>query len=426
MTLTQQIGRNAGPRDPGERDLADRILISFDGLPRPVLLLESGDVYNCFSSVFHDWPFRLTEAGGDSPILTVRRTPACYLIEAAWLDAPLRRKDHIDALCGFIAELIRAFAENGPDLLCLHGAAAEFAGRLVIFPNRYRAGKSVLSACLAAAGVRLFADDVLPIGGPEDRGLAPGIAPGIAPRLRLPWPDDLSPAAKAFLETHQGPRGRNYLYLDLERARLAPHGAAAPIGGFVLLEREADAEPELLPVAESEMLRQVIWQNFARETPAPDILERLHRLVAGARCFRLRYGRAEQAVALLREAFAEWPAPGSDEPRSMESPLAPNGIGGRTPTWTGETPDGCYLRKPGITETTVDGERFLADAEGAAIHHLNPVASAVWHLLAEPMTRDQLVELLHSAFPEVARDQIARDVGVLIRDLPAKQLLLSV
>jgi len=402
--------------------LAERNLISFDGLPRPVLLLECSDVYDCFSSVFRDWPFRLAETGGDSPILTVRRTPDCYLIEADWLEAPLRRKDHVDALCGFIAELVRAYAENGPDLLCLHGAAAEFAGRLVIFPNRYRAGKSVLSACLAAAGVRLFADDVLPIGGPEDLG----IAPGIAPRLRLPWPDDLSPTAKAFLEAHEGPRGQNYLYLDLERERLAPHGAAAPVGGFVLLEREAGVEPELLPVAESEVLRQVIWQNFAREAPAPAILERLHRLVAAARCFRLRYGRAEEAVALLQAAFAEWPAPGADEPRSMQEPLATSGIGDRTPSWTGEAPDGCFLRKPGITETTVDGERFLADAEGAAIHHLNPVASAVWHLLAEPMTSDQLVELLHSAFPEVARDQIAQDLGVLIRDLSAKQLLLSV
>jgi hypothetical protein len=402
--------------------LADRILISFDGLPRPVLLLECSDVYNCFSSVFREWPFRLAETGGDSPILTVRRTPACHLIEAEWLEAPLRRKDHVDALCGFIAELIRAYAENGPGLLCLHGAAAEFAGRLVIFPNRYRAGKSVLSACLAAAGVRLFADDVLPIGGPEDRGLAPGIQP----RLRLPWPDDLSPATEAFLQEHEGPRGQNYLYLDLERERLAAHGTDAPVGGFVLLEREAGAEPELLPVAESEMLRQVIWQNFAREAPAPDILERLHRLVAAARCFRLRYGRAEQAVPLLRAAFAEWPAPGADEPRSMQKPFAPGGTQGRTPTWTAEAPNGCYLRKPGITETTVDGERFLADAQGAAIHHLNPVASAVWHLLAEPMTSDQLVDLLHGAFPEVARDQIAQDVGVLIRDLSAKRLLLSV
>ncbi len=73
----------------------------------------------------------------------------------------------------------------------------------------------------------------------------------------------------------------------------------------------------------------------------------------------------------------------------------------------------------------MEGERFLADPQGAAIHHLNPVASAVWHLLAEPMTEARIVDLIHSAFPEVARAQIAGDITTLIRDLRAKQVLIK-
>ena len=53
------------------------------------------------------------------------------------------------------------------------------------------------------------------------------------------------------------------------------------------------------------------------------------------------------------------------------------------------------------------------------------VASAVWHLLAEPMTRDQIVDVIHSAFPEVAPEQIAGDITTLIGDLGAKGVLIT-
>ena len=70
--------------------------------------------------------------------------------------------DRVDAACSFIVDLIRAYIAAAPSLLCLHGAAAEFAGRLVVFPTPYRSGKSTLTAYLAAAGVRVYADDILP------------------------------------------------------------------------------------------------------------------------------------------------------------------------------------------------------------------------------------------------------------------------
>lgn len=395
-------------------------MIRFEGLPRPIVLIDCAAVLACFPKVFRGWRYCEIQPEAVDPILSLRRDDKGYLVEAAWLDQPLRRPDHIDGLCGFIAELIRAFVDSNPPLLCLHGAAVEFAGKLVVFPNRYRAGKSVLSACLATSGLRLFTDDVLPIGGPQDHG----IAPGIAPRLRLPLPDDLSPDMRRRLDERRGPSGKRYCYLDLPDRELAPHGTSAPIGGFVLLERDADAVPELLPVGESELLRQVIWQNFGRIELAPRILERLHGMVAGSRSFRLRYARAEQALDLLHEAFSTWPA----ETERSES-IRPDGPNGTVPTSASKKPGapaGSYLRSPEITETVVEGERFLADAQGAAIHHLNPVASAVWNLLAEPMTKGQVIDLLHAAFPDVDRDVITRDVTSLIRDLSAKRLLNSV
>lgn len=396
--------------------MADRVLVKFDGLSKPIVLIESSDIYACFPKVFHEWRFRETAAAESDPVLTISRDTKGYRIEADWLHPPLVRVDQVDALCGFIAELIRAFINDNTRLLCLHGAAAEFGGRLVIFPNRYRAGKSVLSACLAAAGVRLFADDVLPIVEQNDHGMAPGIAP----RLRVPLPGNLSARTRDFLDHRTVARGERYFYLGLTSAELAPHGTTAPIGAFVLLERTQDANPELLPVGESEILKQVIWQNFAREVEAPEIVQRLRGIIGRAGCYRLRYSSADDAAAFLKANFTTWAAstPTAPEHGRKASPSTGPARAVHGPS------AGCYQRSPLVTETLVDGESFLADAEGAAIHHLNPVGSAIWQALAKPLTVGQIVDLLHTAFPEADLNRIEQDVGALLDDLKARQLVL--
>ena len=204
--------------------MTDQRLFKFHGLAPPVAFIDCDDLIARLPALYRGWRIEPVASGTEDPILTLHRQDDHYNLEAAWLEQPLRRRDPIDSLCGFIAEFIRAYVNNDPRLLCLHGAAAAFAGRLIVFPNRYRAGKSVLSACLAAAGLRLFADDVLPIGGSQDHG----IAPGFAPRLRLPLPDDLGEGPRSFIEAHAGPSGQRYLYLDLEDQALAAHRCSAP------------------------------------------------------------------------------------------------------------------------------------------------------------------------------------------------------
>jgi hypothetical protein len=396
--------------------MPDRLTLEFDGLTRQIALADCREIYASFATVFRGWQIREAGAAEQPPVLSLGNTQEGYRLEGDWLAKPIVRRDRVDALCGFIAEFIRAYVNDDQRLLCLHGAAAEFAGRLVVFPNRYRAGKSVLSACLAAAGVRLFADDVLPIGGSDDLGMAPGIVP----RLRLPLPDNLAPSTRDFIETREGPRGKKYLYLDLTEAELASYGTRAPIGGFVLLERETGAVPEFEPVDPGEMLRQVIWQNFAREAPAPEILERLERIVRHARCLRLRYERADEAAALLKQTFSSWPAPSA----VSQPPDAgvPQPVPAEPPP---DIPAGCYLRNPTVTERRVGAEHFLANPQGMAIHHLNPVGAAVWQLMAEPSTLDQLVDPLHAAFPQVPRAQIKRDVQALLDVLIDKRLVVA-
>ncbi len=149
--------------------MADQHLLRFGSASRSAALVDCPDLLRYLPSIFRGWrieggPAADPDGSPITPLVTLRREAGSYHLEAPWLSAPLRWDEAADGLCGFIAALIRARVMDDPELLCLHGAAVEIAGKLVVFPNRYRAGKSTLTACLAAAGLRVFADDVLLIG----------------------------------------------------------------------------------------------------------------------------------------------------------------------------------------------------------------------------------------------------------------------
>jgi hypothetical protein len=89
----------------------------------------------------------------------------------------------------------------------------------------------------------------------------------------------------------------------------------------------------------------------------------------------------------------------------------------------GDGRTGCYRRAAGIHERRVDGECFLADAEGARIHHLNPIGSAIWQLLAEPASIEDLVTTLGEAFPELEAKQLQADVSAFVSCIADRGLL---
>jgi hypothetical protein len=406
-----------------ERVIVDSLLLRFEGVARPICLIDCRELLDCFEKVFHGWHHvECAERPGESPIITIRGSDRAYSLEAPWLSAALRYRDEVSAVCAFVAELFQALIRSDSSLLCLHGGAVEFAGRLVIFPSRYRAGKSVLCGCLAAQGRRLFADDVLPLREADNYG----VAPGTKPRLRLPLPDDLGDATRRFLKNHAGLASKRYLYLDLPPEQLARRGETAPIGGFVLLERDAAFRPSLSPVKESEVLRRVILQNFAREHAATDLMRRMRHLVASTRCYRLRYARAEDAVELLQQAFEAWPdGDPVARPRDLaDSPSREIGMAS-TLSRASDVPAGHFKRHPGAAEVEVDGERFLADPSGIAVHHLNPIGSAVWTLLEHPVTIKEATDTLHAAFPDLDRGRLERDVTSLIKSLTKRRLLIA-
>ena len=392
----------------------DSLYLVFGAMSQSVELINCSDLVDCFPVIFPGWQISEVSAESFSTVLRLRRENKRYVLESNWLEKPVYRTNKDAVICLLVAELMRAFVHEDRELLCLHGAAVEFAGKLVLFPSNYRAGKSILSACLAATGVQLFSDDVLPVSLFD----AAGIAPGLAPRLRLPLPRNLDSRTREFIEKRNRLQGQQYLYLDLEKGELAQRGSRLSIGAFVLLEREEGISPNLEAVSEADVLRQVIWQNFVREAEAPRILDVLSELVACSARFRLRYDRADDAVRLLCEQFSDW----SWRARCEYHDQAQSDGGNPA---IDNLSSGCYLRKPDINIVQVDDQLFLADGKGATIHHLNPIGSAIWSLLAEPMTTGEMTNLLVEAFPDQGRGCIESDLTNLIKEFLTKDLLLT-
>lgn len=385
------------------------------GLSRVIDLVDAEEVAHCLSKILGRWPRvpagEVAEAGDR---IKIERVAKGYRLASPWLEAPVTHRHPVDIACALVVELARDYVAEHPETLCLHGASALFGAGLVVFPNRYRAGKSVLSACLAAHGRRLFGDDILPIVAERNEAMALGVAP----RLRLPLPETLDERTVRFIEKRRGCESARYSYLDLSEQELAPFGTLAPIRGFVLLDRQPEGAAELLPVSVGDVLRAVVWQNFARYVAPDEILGRLHALVAEARCYRLRYARAEDALPLLDGAFAaaaeERPAAdGTPSPSYHPRPVSASPRSG----------SGRFRRTPAVAETRVDGDIFLTNPETGTIHHLNSVGAALWCLLEEAADLEEVVACLCLAFPDVGEPQIRADAETLIDGLTRSGLI---
>jgi len=165
-------------------------------------------------------------------------------------------RSEVGAVFSVTAELARAFAEEKPERLCLHCAAIEADGRLIIFPNIRGGGKSTLAVKLASYGFRIFADDVLPIGetGPRARR---SHSPSTASALAF----DADSVFREFVEAHRGPHDGEFAYLTCLQSPCTLWNGRAD-WSFVLLDRRTSVSVQLVPVLRGRGLEQLIVQNL--------------------------------------------------------------------------------------------------------------------------------------------------------------------
>lgn len=399
--------------------------IHFSGLNGTVALEGADALKPMISDILAQWPHTHDPSPHAKPFVTLRaQSPhkwSLILDEAP--EAP-RHWDQVNVICDLIAEMAWERLRSDPALLCLHAAAAEFAGRLVVLPNARRAGKSTLAAALGRLGHRLFTDDVLPITIDAETKMFLGVANGVAPRIRLPLPEDFSDELRTWIDQDPGPFNKQYKYLV--NCPIAPGAQMMPLGAIVILDRQNDpCPPSLSELPVEEALSTLISQNFARTLHSGTILKSIDTLAKHLPTFRLSYHNGEDAAAFLstHEAFQTLPAArhSSANPHNRQAPLQDLGQ-----VAAAFDPSLQYVQVAGVTETGAGEEHFLADGTGLAIYRLNAGSAAIWRLLAEPIALDEAIDVLTMAFDTVDEAQISSDCERLLRALTAANLIVPV
>jgi len=392
--------------------MSTRRFFQFEGLSKPVALTDGVALLGLLPRVMQGWDVAQiapsASAAFDPGPLTILKRAKKWRCRAADTGEDVVFPDPVATACWLAANVVRRQTLDDPGLLCLHAASVEIGGGLVVMPNRFRAGKSVLTATLASMGKRVFGDDVLPIDPTTDDG----VAPGIAPRLRLPLPESFAPATQLFIASHEGPKGARYLYLDLPAALFAPRGTRLPIRGIALLDRVEDGPATLTRTPEGDALKQVIWQNFGREGAATAILDRLAEITARAPCLTLRYARPEEGARALIEAF--------EAPSLDHIPEAPFLLDAERKERTDAAglpdlaPRSLLSRVEGCELQTRAGRHFLIGAEGLTLMTVNELGAALWRLLETPMTYGEMRDVVAAAFPDQDEARVDADLRALI------------
>ncbi len=385
-----------------------RKYILLKGLEAGVSVKVDAGFFAALPYILSHWPYEIVAHTERDMFAHVELVNGRYALSSPYIEKTESYRDPLNVICAVVAELAWARLREDPSLLCLHGAAAEFSGRLVVFPATKKAGKSTLSVALAAAGVRMFTDDFLPLAIAPD-GLITGLSSGVSPRLRLPYPAQIGARAERYLKTRPTLSNKQYTYVVPPDSSSTGFNESAPIGGIVFLDRQDGAQAHLAGITTAEALKTVIYQNFSRSGNAADILTMLEFLVQHLPCYMLRYDDAEPAIDELKAKFAQWDAPlPSYKPRAILGNEVEAGI--KPFTRYTDLSTGQFEHADGVHVVSTDGQRFLTGRNGQSIHYLNEGAALIWQILSEPASVDEAVEILLAAFPEQDKEQVQGDV----------------
>lgn len=402
---------------------AETLFLRFEGLRRPVRLEGASKILPMVSAVMTYWPHTVsTKTDGGSAFITIRPQREKKW-EVVGEDSNKKTKvwDDVNAVCDLVSEMAWERLRSEDDLLCMHAAAVNFEGRLVLFPNARRAGKSTLAIALARLGLQLFTDDFLPVRLEKTKGECVGLANGILPRLRLPVPQEFSTEFQVWADQNSGPANPQYKYIA--DVPIAAWGQELPLGAIIVLDRKKEAtHPRLNAIAQEDALESLVTQNFARTHHAASLLETLSVLSKILPTYTLSYYCAEAAAKFLQTAPELVNLPQTSLTKLRQDDRQADFERIRQPTSV-FNPEQSYCQAPNVTETVAGNDCFLADSAGVGIVRLNPTSAAIWKLLKEPIEATEVVELIAEAFPEVGSNQIREDYNNLMRDLLEAHLI---
>ena len=242
-------------------------LVRFGAYKANVEFDDCDDLLLGFKAILRGWDVtEVTCNDAASSIIRFKKRNGWFYWQSKRLPPPKGWKPHgpkkvMDAVADFQYRFLDWHSQEFTEQFCLHCAAVEMNGGLIVFPSIQKAGKSTLVTELAMIGNRVFCDDVLPI----DPQNAHGIAMGILPRLRLPLPLWLSTRHLKFVNSRLGLADRYSAYINLHDSELAGFGDTAPVRAIIILQRRTEAVPaKLLKAGKAQSLAKLIDQNYAQ------------------------------------------------------------------------------------------------------------------------------------------------------------------
>ncbi len=205
-----------------------------------------------------------------------------------------------------------ALAQRACWCLLLHAGVIERNGRAVVLPAMPGAGKSTLTAALAARGFRLLSDEFGVVDF-DDAWLTPLLRPVALKNQSIDVIQAFAPGTQfgpRYPKTHKG----TVAHMAPSAAHVAmKHVRAAP--GLIIFPRYVTgAGVDLEPVPRARAFARLAVNSFNYEFAGPRGFDALGRLVAGSDAYELVYGDLDRAIAriaALTDALPALSAPSS-------------------------------------------------------------------------------------------------------------------
>jgi hypothetical protein len=81
------------------------------------------------------------------------------------------------------------------------------------------------------------------------------------------------------------------------------------------------------------------------------------------------------------------------------------------------------VRDAGVAVRLIGTAAVLWRPGDAMLWQLNPVARAAWALMEDPISADEIAELMAELFPDVGQDRLRADIARLLGQLAAAGLI---
>lgn len=84
-----------------------------------------------------------------------------------------------------------------------------------------------------------------------------------------------------------------------------------------------------------------------------------------------------------------------------------------------------YVRNPAVSATEIDAETFLVEPDEGEVFYLDEVSSALWRLLSDAQSEDDVVKTFATAFPDTGEEKISNDIRAALNDMVDRSLVVK-